>query len=199
MIRQPNPYYWQDSQGWWPYPWDNWPTKTPWDHRRGASAGRNRTPYQGTAQWENPEWTGEYAISSNVDQKYSLAPQPDFEFDDLSFLPSSAEEFSLSFLPGFMSKVEGSPTAAAEEIDTGWDADFFEEEQPWGNLNEDAISLPNAEKWSRIHEDPSSIIDAGIWGTIEGDPFATVDSAALTIPEQDPLFFVHDAEAMVTS
>ena len=167
MTGEPNPYHWRNDGGWWPYPWDNWPTRTPWDLRRGRG---------GSGQLEEAEGLGSTGTINDVDQ-ISLAPTPSTEYGDLPLDPSTEADLSAP-LSDFMLDDEVGPIAA-DTVNTGMD-DLFQE-QPSENLD--------VFKWQ--------ISDTGIWGETQDDPIMSLDAEPSTMSDSDLQFSLnHLDEAM---
>lgn len=170
MISEPNPYHWHNSPGYWPYPWDNWPTKTPWDRQRGRD---------GNARSDEPASPGDFSATNDIDQ-ISLAPTPNEDFEDLPFA-HSVEGDPLSSLPSFPSNDEVGLTAT-DTVNVDWYENLFAEE-PGENLDGNSFSIPDTEIWSEIQGDPVASAD--------------IDTLAAAMAEQDPLLSFNDLEATI--
>lgn len=169
MKSEPNPYYWHNDGGWWPYPWDNWPTKTPWDRQR----------HQGTSgQLVEPEEPGSAIISNDIDQ-ISQAPTPSTDYEGLP-LPLSMKGDLSSSLPDLINDDELS-AFAADTMNTGVDNIF--QEQPGGILD---VSL-------------SPTPDIGTWDETQDDPFVGVNAESSAITEYDPQLFVSGPDEVISS
>lgn len=173
MLQQPNPYYWHNDAGYWPYPWGNRPIKTPWDRQR--SSGK-------IAQLEELEGPENSVISNDIDQ-ISLAPSPSTEYGELPFDPSM-EASPLSSLPDLMNNDEAGPIAADT---TNVSGDDLFGEQLWGTLDGSSLSIP----------------DTGMWGETQNDPIASMDAETLAMTGamtgQDPRFSIKDPEEAIFS
>lgn len=164
---EPNPYFWRNDGGWWPYPWDNWPTKTPWDRQRNRGT---------SGQLVEPEAPGSTVISNSV-KSFSRAPTPSTEYEGLP-LASSMEGDLSSFLPDLLNDDQLSPFAADT---TNMGVDNIFQEQPGGNLDMSLLPIPGIR----------------IWDEPQYDPIASVDVESSAIPEHDPRFFVNDPDETV--
>lgn len=169
MASEPNPYFWRNDKGWWPYPWDNWPTKTPWDRQR------NRVT---SGELEEPEGPGSTTINNDIDQ-ISQAPTPSTEYEGLP-LASSMEGDLSSFISDPINDDELS-AMAADTMDMGVD-DLFQE-QPGGSLDVSSLSTPDTE----------------IWGETQDGPITSVDAETSAMTEHDPQLFVNDPDEAVFS
>lgn len=166
-MSEPNPYLWHNDVGWWPYPWDNWPTKTPWDRQRNRGT---------SGQLVESEVPGSTVISNVIDS-ISQAPTPSTEFEGLPFASSRGGDL-LSSLSYPENDDEISPFAAAT-MNMGVDNLF--QEQRGEDLDVSLLPIP----------------DTGFWDDTRYDSIASLDVETSAIPEHDPRFSANDLDEAI--
>lgn len=154
-MSEPNPYYWHNDGGWWPYPWDNWPTKTPWDHQR------NRFKSGQSVELEEP---GSIFISNDIDQ-IPKAPTPSTEYEGLPL--ASSMEGALSFSPSDSINDDEVGSVTFDTMDMGVD-DLFQE-QPEEDLDI-SLPIPDSRIWDELHDNLIASVDAELPAITQYDP-----------------------------